>query len=125
MHPPGVARVVGSVRLTADDNLVSLATSLELLRTLVDVGCPRFVGVGTCFGPDPVLVATSETALCGRRTSTASASVNVSVVAFTPISNMSVASARVFLVYGPSDDERRLVPSLGRVMIRGETARSP
>ena len=43
--------------------------------------------------------------------------------ALAPIAGMSVAWARVFLVYGPSDDARRLVPSLALSLIRGEPAR--
>ena len=39
------------------------------------------------------------------------------------MSNMSVAWVRMFLVYGPFDDERRLVPSLVLSMIRQQPAK--
>jgi nucleoside-diphosphate-sugar epimerase len=111
--------------LTAHDNLVSMAAGLELLRTLVEVRCPRFVGVGTCFEYDPVPAATSETSPVKPQDLYGVCKHELSVVAqaLKPITNMSVAWARVFLVYGPSDDERRLVPSLVRSLIRGEPAK--
>lgn len=111
--------------LTADDNLASMAASLKLLRTLVDVGCPRFVGVGTCFEYDPASVAMSELSPVMPKDLYGACKHELSVVAqaLKPITSMSVAWARVFLVYGPSDDERRLVPSLVRSLIRGEPAK--
>lgn len=111
--------------LTADDNLLSMASSLELLRTLVDVGCPRFVGVGTCFEYDPASAAMSETSPVRPKDLYGVCKHELSVVAqaLRPIVKMSVAWARVFLVYGPADDERRLVPSLVRSLIRGEPAK--
>jgi nucleoside-diphosphate-sugar epimerase len=111
--------------LTAEENLSSLAGSLELLRTLTHVGCPRFVGVGTCFeymrtpGAMPESTPLGPTDLYG----VCKQSLSKAAEALAPIARMSVAWARVFLVYGPSDDQRRLVPSLALSLIRGEPAR--
>jgi len=110
--------------LTAEENLSSLAASLELLRTLAHVGCRRFVGVGTCFEYDAasaVMVETSPvkpTDLYGA----CKHSLSIAAQALAPIAGMSVAWARVFLVYGPFDDPRRLVPSLVRALIRQQPA---
>src|SRR5437762_4965329 len=46
--------------LTAEENLSSLAASAELLRALTDIGCKRFVGIGTCFEYESVNDVLSE-----------------------------------------------------------------
>ena len=111
--------------LAAEENLSSLASSLELLRTLTHVGCPRFVGVGTCFEYAPSPSAMSETSPLGPQDlyGVCKHSLSMAAAALSPVARMSVAWARVFLVYGPFDDERRLVPSLALSLIRGEPAR--
>lgn len=112
--------------LTAEENLLSMSASLELLRVLTNVGCARFVGVGTCFEYDPALGPMSETSAVMPKDLYGVCKHELSVVAqaLKPITNMSVAWARVFLVYGPFDDQRRLVPSLVRSLIRGESAKT-
>jgi nucleoside-diphosphate-sugar epimerase len=111
--------------LTAEENLSSLAASLELLRTLTHVGCPRFVGIGTCFEYDPASDTMSEASPLGPQDlyGVCKHSLSNAAQALSPIARMSVAWARVFLVYGPFDDERRLVPSLTLSLIRGEPAK--
>ena len=111
--------------LTAEENLSSLAASLELLRAVANSGCRRFIGVGTCFEYDTSVGAPlSESTptvpkdlygVCKHALCTAA-------FALGPIANIEVAWARVFLVYGPYDDARRLVPSLALSLIRGEQA---
>lgn len=111
--------------LTAEENLSSLAASLELLRTLAHVGCARFVGVGTCFEYDSASALMSETSPVGPTDlyGACKHSLSIAAQALAPIARMSVAWARVFLVYGPFDDERRLVPSLVRSLIRDQPAK--
>jgi UDP-glucuronate decarboxylase len=112
--------------LTAEENLSSLAASLELLRAVADAGCRRFVGVGTCFEYDTGVGMLSEStpAQPGDLYGLSKHSLWLAARALSPIANMGVAWARVFLVYGPFDDERRLVPSLALSLIRGEAART-
>lgn len=112
--------------LTSEENLLSMAAGLELLRALTNVGCPRFVGVGTCFEYDPASGPMTETSAVKPKDLYGVCKHELSVVAqaLRPITTMSVAWARVFLVYGPFDDERRLVPSLVRSLIRGESAKT-
>lgn len=111
--------------LTATENLSSLAASLELLRVLADVGCRRFVGVGTCFEYDTSAGTLPETTPTRPRDlyGICKHSLYRAAEALSPIAGMHVAWARVFLVYGPFDDERRLVPSLALSLIRDEHAR--
>jgi UDP-glucuronate decarboxylase len=112
--------------LTAEENLSSLAASLELLRAVADAGCRRFVGVGTCFEYDTSGGMLSETtpAHPGDLYGVSKHSLWMAAQAVSPIAKMEVAWARVFLVYGPFDDERRLVPSLALSLIRGEAAKT-
>ena len=112
--------------LTAADNLSSLAASAELLRAVADAGCPRFVGVGTCFEYDTAAGMLTESTPARPRDlyGVCKHSLWTAAQALSPIAKMDVAWARVFLVYGPFDDERRLVPSLALSLIRGEVART-
>lgn len=112
--------------LTAEENLSSLAASLEFLRAVSQLGCPRFVGVGTCFEYDITSGALSETTplrprdlygVCKQALSAAAAEVS-------RITKTVVAWTRVFLVYGPYDDHRRLVPSVTLSLLRGQPART-
>jgi nucleoside-diphosphate-sugar epimerase len=100
--------------LYSSENIPSLQHSLIALQTLIDVGCRQFVGVGTCaeydtskgylHEDDPTHPATIYAAcklsmcLIGQQIAT-SAGVNF-------------AWARLFYLYGPSEDPRRLVPAL-------------
>lgn len=111
---------------TATDNLSSFAASVELLRVLQEVGCRRFVGVGTCFEYD-ITGGTLSESTPTRPTDLYGAckhSLFRAAETLSPITGMEVAWARVFLVYGPYDDERRLVPSLALSLIRNEVART-
>jgi len=112
--------------LTAEENLSSLAASAELLRAVADAGCRRFVGVGTCFELDTAAGMLSETTPAQPKDlyGVCKHSLWMAAQALSPIAKMEVAWARVFLVYGPFDDERRLVPSLALSLIRGEPART-
>lgn len=112
--------------LTAEENLSSLAASLEFLRAVSQLGCRRFVGVGTCFEYDvssgPLLESTPLRprdlyGFCKQALSAATAEL-------ARTGKMDVAWSRVFLVYGPYDDERRLVPSVTLSLLRGQRART-
>jgi nucleoside-diphosphate-sugar epimerase len=110
--------------LTAEENLTSLAASAELLRTLGDIGCRRFVGVGTCFEYEATDSTLSETVPARPADLYGVCKYSVSAIAqaLSRVTKMQAAWARVFLVYGPADDRRRLVPSLALSLLRGEVA---
>jgi nucleoside-diphosphate-sugar epimerase len=111
---------------TAEENLSSLASSLEFLRCVADAGCRRFVGVGTCFEYEMGGGVLAESTPCTPADlyGVSKHSLWMAARALSSLTGLQVAWARVFLVYGPSDDERRLVPSVTLSMIRGEAARS-
>lgn len=93
------------------DNLVSLATSLRLLEQLRDAGCPRVVLGGTCLeniGQRPLSIY-------------AAAKLGLHQVADRLVAEGdSIACAHIFYLYGPWEDERRLVPSLISALLRRE-----
>ena len=110
--------------LTAKDNVSSLATSLEFLRSLADAGCRRFVGVGTCFEYDTDAGVLTEEASAQPKDiygffKHALSRANQYMAG---LSKMEVAWARVFHVYGPFDDERRLIPSIALALLQDRTA---
>lgn len=114
-----------SGKAEADANLTSLGISLELLRSMSELGIKRFVAAGTCF----------EYHLAARRLSEASPLVphdlygickkSLFEVAdeFSQLTGVSVVTPRLFYSYGPYEDQRRLVPSIVQALLRGEVAK--
>lgn len=114
-----------SGKAEADANLTSLGISLELLRSMSELGIQRFVAAGTCF----------EYHLAARRLSEASPLVphdlygickkSLFEVAdeFSQLTGVSVVTPRIFYSYGPFEDRRRLVPSIVRSLLSGEVAK--
>jgi nucleoside-diphosphate-sugar epimerase len=108
--------------LTAPDNVPALMASLTLLDELVRAGCGSVVMTGTCAEYDTdvgylreggptrplTLYAASKLSLCLMAEQIASAA------------GIDLAWARLFYLYGPHEDERRLVPALIGALSRGE-----
>ena len=117
--------VVPGKYLDAPENLLHLELSLRLLQALARAGCRRFLGVGTCFEYEPGNAPLSE----GSPTrplqlySAAKLALAQLLPHVTGSTGMSAAWARVFYIYGPFEDDRRLVPSVIRSLLAGEPAR--
>jgi nucleoside-diphosphate-sugar epimerase len=108
--------------LTAPDNVPALMASLALLDELIHAGCGSVVMTGTCAEYDTdvgylreggptrplTLYAASKLSLCLMAEQIASAA------------GIDLAWARLFYLYGPHEDERRLVPALIGALSRGE-----
>lgn len=111
--------------LTAEDNIWSLSVSLEFLRILFHVGCRRFVGVGTCFEYDTDVGTLAEDTPTRPRDlyGFCKHSLHVAAQHLARLGRMEVAWARVFHVFGPYDDARRLVPSIALSLLRDLPAR--
>ena len=93
------------------ENLSSLAVSVGLLRVARETGCPRVVLAGTCLEgtsatPPPVYVAAK------RAIHSVSSAVSDRAT--------SVVCGHVFHLYGPWEDERRVVPAVVRALLRSE-----
>ena len=99
---------------------------IALARALAAAGCRRLVGLGTCFEYDtghsplsersPTLPTTpyarSKLALCRA------------LEKFCDEAGTEFAWTRLFYLYGPGEDERRLVPSVVMALLDGRPART-
>jgi nucleoside-diphosphate-sugar epimerase len=100
--------------LEAADNIDSLRSSLALLEDLARVGCRHVVAAGTCaeyaFGAE---VLTEDTPT-KPTTLYAATKLAFNLVAAQRCAQlgMGMAWARLFYLYGPYEDKRRLVPAV-------------
>lgn len=113
-----------SGKAEAEQNLTSLSVSLDLLRTMPELSCSRFVSVGTCFEYDFTCDRLSEstplrpTELYG----TSKKSLFEVAQQYSALTGISVVTPRVFYSYGPREDVRRLIPSIALKLLRNEAA---
>jgi nucleoside-diphosphate-sugar epimerase len=114
---------VPGVYLRSPENLTSLADSLNLATAARESGCRHFVGVGTCFEYDTSAGTLSETSPTGPRSLYAAAKLALHLVLDQMRDEaMGVTWARLFYLYGPMEDARRLVPSVVRALLAEEPA---
>lgn len=111
---------------SAPENLLWVESSLQLIRELACCGCQRIVMSGTCaeydwrYGwCDEYLTPLNPATLYGvcKRDLMSMASV------YCKSQNISFAWGRLFLMYGPSENQKRLVPAAIRAGLDGETFR--
>jgi nucleoside-diphosphate-sugar epimerase len=109
----------------AIENLSSLSVSLDLLRMMPELSCPRFVSVGTCFEYDLAGGRLTETTPLRPQELYGTCKKSLFEVAqqFAAFTGMSMATPRVFYSYGPFEDVRRLVPSVALSLLKGLPAR--
>jgi nucleoside-diphosphate-sugar epimerase len=104
-----------------------VAASLILARAAAEAGCRHFTGVGTCFEYNwPAADDCNErtTPLAGHTLYDIAKSSCRSVLdALFASQGLGFAWARLFFLYGPDEDPRRLVASVARALVRGEAAR--
>jgi nucleoside-diphosphate-sugar epimerase len=102
-------------------NLSVLADSLNLARIAKESGCRHFLGVGTCLEYDTSLGTLSETSPTRPQSVYAAANLALHLVLdqFRG-EGMGVTWARLFYLYGPMEDARRLVASVVRALLAGE-----
>lgn len=106
-------------------NLDWLAASCTLFRTAVEAGCGRIVGLGTGAeyaledpAPEEERSAIAPNTLYG----TAKAALASTLAAFARQEGVSHAWGRLFLLTGPGEGPRRLVPDLTRRLLAGRPA---
>jgi nucleoside-diphosphate-sugar epimerase len=100
--------------LTALENLSMLSASLHLASKLADMGCQRFVGIGTCFEYDLSVGYLAEESLTKPQTLYAASKLALQMVTeqLANITGMSVVWLRLFYQYGPYENRQRLVPAV-------------
>ena len=110
------------VYLESPINLEAVRYSLDLLEVLGAAGCRSVVMAGTCFeydfGSGAVLREDSPTR---PRTLYAACKLALGIIAEQRARQLGIGLAwgRVFYVYGPFEDERRLVPALMLALLEG------
>ncbi len=107
------------------ENLDCLSASVRLAARLASAGCRRFIGVGTCLEYDRESGAISEAAPTMPRTLYAASKCAVHLVLerLSELTGMSVVWLRLFYLYGPHEDPRRLVPSVIGALLNDQVAR--
>jgi nucleoside-diphosphate-sugar epimerase len=108
--------------LDSTENLDSLQSSLALIEELATAGCKHVVGVGTCFEYEMKSEALKEDSPTRPFTLYAAAKLAFHEVAAQRAKqlDMGLAWARLFYLYGPYEDQRRLVPAAIKALSKGE-----
>jgi len=108
--------------LPSPRNLDSLRSSLTLLEELALAGCKHVVGVGTCFEYDMGVQPLREDSPTSPFTLYAACKLAFKLVAEQRAAQleMGFAWARLFYLYGPREDERRLVPAAIKALREGD-----
>jgi nucleoside-diphosphate-sugar epimerase len=106
------------------ENLRSLEASIGLTLRLADLGCKRFVGIGTCAEYEIRAERLVESAPTGPKSLYAASKLAFALVLqqVAQAAEMRWLWARVFYQYGPYEDSRRLVPTVVRALLGGEPA---
>lgn len=101
----------GRYRHALAENIAALEASAALLLAAADSGCRRVVLGGTCLENADVSVRTIYDA--------AKAATHALSEGFAP-TGMSMACGHVFYLYGPWEDERRVIPAVIRALLSGD-----
>lgn len=110
--------------LHSRDNLRLVESSHRLAEALADHGCARFVGVGTNAEYDTRQGWLSESTPVGPTYlySACKLGLALTLEQLGLLTGMQVAWARLFYLYGPWEDPRRLVSSVTRALLEGREA---
>jgi nucleoside-diphosphate-sugar epimerase len=116
--------VVPGEYLTSPKNDEYRAASIRLFSSLLEGGCRTITGVGTCFEYEQTDHPLDESARLNPVTPYAAAKLATFVAgeALARQAGASFAWARLFYLYGPREDPRRLVASVARQLLKGERA---
>jgi UDP-glucuronate decarboxylase len=112
--------------LNSPENAAHLRSGLALAEALAAAGCRRFVGVGTCLEYAATESALTESSPTGPTTPYAKSKLALyrGLEQLRADTGMSTAWGRLFYLYGPFEDERRLVPSVILSLLEGRPART-
>jgi nucleoside-diphosphate-sugar epimerase len=112
----------------AGDNRVWAHSTIELARAFAEQGGRRFVAAGTCAEYDWTglsSVCREDETPCRPQTTYGQAKLMAAtgVLALAREIGLSVAWCRLFFLYGPGEDARRVIPSVARALRAGERAK--
>lgn len=108
--------------LASTENVRLLTASLNLASRLAELGCKKLVAAGTCLEYDTRLGLLSERSPTRPQSLYAASKLALCLLLeqLASKSGMRVAWLRFFYQYGPFEDERRLVPSVIRSLLRNQ-----
>jgi nucleoside-diphosphate-sugar epimerase len=108
--------------LASPENLRCATGSLRLLEALAAAGCRRVVGVGSCFEYDFEPGTLVETGPVRPQSLYAASKLATRYMAepLARLRGVEFAWARLFYLYGPFEDRRRLVPSVIDALLQGQ-----
>ena len=108
--------------LYSNQNVALLQQSLDLMQTLIEAKCESVVMVGTCAEYDTSAGYLQETGATKPDTIYATAKLALALMAERMAQDAGIhfAWARMFYLYGPEEDQRRLVPALINALLQGE-----
>ena len=112
---------------TSPENVRWLQASLSLFQAFAQHGGERIVAAGTCaeydWSGDGICSEVSTPLVPATLYGASKHALHVMLEAFARQQNLSAAWGRVFFLYGPHEHPSRLVSSVIRSLLRGETAR--
>ncbi len=118
--------VVPGAYLQSPENERHRAATLGLAESLATHGCRRLVGVGTCFeyalGDEPLAEASPLEPLTPYAQSKLETFRELE--AYCSGAGLDFAWARLFYLYGPFEDPRRLVPAVTLALLQGRPAKT-
>jgi nucleoside-diphosphate-sugar epimerase len=103
-------------------NLNCVMNSLSLLQLLIQIGCQQVVMTGTCAEYDTDTGHLKETSPTNPVTLYAASKLSLGILGqqLAKGTGTRFAWARLFYLYGPQEDERRVVPALIKSLLRSE-----
>lgn len=106
----------------APENIASLNASLALLDALTQSGCGQIVMTGTCAEYDAERGWLHEHGPTKPETIYAASKLALALLGaqIAAAAGANFVWARLFYMYGPHEDERRMVPALLRALLRGQ-----
>ncbi len=107
-------------------NVDSLMMSLDLVHELVAAGCRRILMAGTCFEYDTsssAVLSETRPEKSGSLYAAAKHALHIVTEQFMRGAGAELVWARLFLLFGPFENEGRLVPSVILPLLRNETAK--
>ncbi len=109
--------------LNSRENLISLQNGLSLLQALSEYGCQQFIGAGTCAEYEIKSQMFIETDKTKPETLYAASKLSFQMLGeqIAVQTGLRFAWGRIFYLYGPQEDPRRIVPSAILKLQRGET----
>ncbi len=108
--------------LYSPENVPVMQQSLNLLQTLIEMGCQQFVGVGTCAEYDTDMGFLREDGSTNPATIYAACKLSMCLIGqhMAAAAGINFAWGRLFYLYGEQEDSRRLVPALIHSLRQGK-----